>query len=166
MVLGTGGYESSRLGNQFDPVAERIIDIGPLAPLNRAVLDHGAASLAQTGDQLGKYSHPQRRMGFAGGSEGRIDAEVDAQRAEFKPAPAVSRQFGRLGNFAQAKQASVRIPRGSSSTSRHRQLDVIDADQRKSGPCLAYFALLALLASIAGARGPTHKSISTVLETL
>ncbi len=105
-------------------------------------------------------------MGFAGGSEIRIDAEMDAQRAEFKPAPAPRCQFRRLGNFAKTKQPSVKIPRGRFSTSRHRQLDVIDADQRQGGPRLAYFALFALFASSAGALGPTHRFMSTVLETL
>ncbi len=105
-------------------------------------------------------------MGFAGGAEIRIDPQMDAQRATFEPAPAAPGQFGRLGNFPKTKQQSVKIPSRSFTARRHRQLDMIDADQRHGGPRFPYFALLVLFASIAGALGPTHRFMSTVLETL
>ena len=94
-VAGEAGGRSGSVSglHQLDPIAERVVDVHPVGPVQRLVVDHLAAGCSNRQRKRSDVVDDERRMCLPGGTELGIDTEVDLQRAALEPEPAPDREM-------------------------------------------------------------------------
>ena len=119
---------ASALGDELDPVAEGVVDVGafPRGPVG--VGAHRHAGGAQGRHQRRQVADDERRVGLAGRTEVLLDAEMHRHRPVAEPAAAPRRQRIGLGHADQAEQRRVEGFGLSLPAGRHGQLHVVEPD--------------------------------------
>ena len=87
MALRRSARRCPRL-HQLDAVAERVIDEDPVVPRQRLVVAERVPGRGEALRQRPQPADDQRRVGFAGGAEFAVDAEMQLDPITFEPAAA------------------------------------------------------------------------------
>jgi hypothetical protein len=114
--------------HQFDPVAERVVNIAAQHAGEFVVPQDCRASLFDPFGEGAKIIDQQGRMGLFSGLEPGFDAKVELDRPSCEPAPAARGERRRFGHFAEPENRSVEPPRGILAAGRHCELDMIETD--------------------------------------
>jgi hypothetical protein len=85
----------------------------------------GTPAEAKLGAESFQIRYEEGRVGFTGGYKLRLHAEMDRDTWPFKPTPAPSQQWLRLGHFGQAEQVTVKSSSFGLATGRHGYLDMV-----------------------------------------
>ena len=120
--------------DQFDPVAERIVDMAPVVAFDRLVFRDPQSGLLCFRHHAGEIVDDESRMRLARRNEILLDAEVNLQRAAFKPAAAARGKLRRLHLFREPEDAVIKRPRLVLPPGRHRNQNVIDMANWHSTP--------------------------------
>lgn len=113
---------------KLNPVAEGVVDIGLSPPLERLRVQDLAAFGAGAGQQGVEVIDQQGGVRLLRRAEVVLDAEVQLYRPGLEPAPATTRELGRLRDFGQAKDVAVEASGVALPAFRHRQLDVLEGE--------------------------------------
>jgi hypothetical protein len=84
-------------------------------------------------DQVVEVVDDESRMRLLRGDEVRIDAEVDLDAVALEPGAAALGEFRRLRNFRDSENAFLEGARQRFAACRHRELDMVDRDERHIG---------------------------------
>ena len=90
--------------DQLNPVAERIVDVAPVATGQRLVFSDPVSGMLELDHHVGETIDDERRMRLAGGNEILVDAEMDRHCAVREPATAAP---GKLGGLAISAKPSM-----------------------------------------------------------
>jgi hypothetical protein len=93
--------------DEFDAVAEGVIDIAALVSGQRLVLDDRVARLLQPPHQCRQINDQQSRMSLARRAEVLFDTEVDPQSAMLEPTAFPRRETARLGHLGDTEHARL-----------------------------------------------------------
>ena len=113
---------------QFDPVAERVVDVHPLVTLQRLIVSQKGTARAKSIDQRSEIIHQQRRVRLVRWPEVRVDAQMDLESSVLEPAATTQGEVWWLGDVLDPEKPLVEGHRLVLATCRHRQLHVVDRD--------------------------------------
>lgn len=112
--------------HQLDPVAERVVDIDAIEPLQRFVAAHDVPGARERPHQLVKRLDHERGMRLGGGPEIGLDAEVDTHRLGLEPAAASLGEVRWLGHLGDTEEALVEVRGAFLAAWWHGQLHMVD----------------------------------------
>lgn len=93
--------------HQFQPIAERIVDIQPFKTLQWFIRYDPDPGSIKTSRKVGQSINQQGRMRLSSSAKIIFDTEMDAKIIHLKPASATSCQIVRLRHFDQPKRITI-----------------------------------------------------------
>jgi hypothetical protein len=113
---------------QFQTIAERIVDVAVRIAVQGLTLNHFVPSRPERNDQLGQVCHQESRVSLSRWPKGRINTQVNLDTAALEPHPAARNEMCWLGYLRQAKKLSIEAPGPRLLSRRHGQLNVVNTD--------------------------------------
>src|SRR4051794_1640226 len=118
----------------LDAVAERIAHVGAVVTLERFVINNREPGAAARLHDCFESLDQQSRMRFGRRPEVLVDTQVDPHDVVAEPASATFRKVEGLRQLGQFQHISIEAAGQLLSACRHRELDVIDSNDRHDPP--------------------------------
>jgi hypothetical protein len=121
----------SLAGDQLDAVSKEIMDVAALNPGNAVRLGYFDFRVTETIKKVRVADAKEGWVSFLRRTKIGFDPEMDLHIAAGKPASAALGEFGRLKDFSHTKQIAVKGASTLFFARGHRELDVIDGEERR-----------------------------------
>lgn len=115
---------------QLQTIAERVVRVEPVESRERLIVnDHNARSLQPATKRL-QVGHKKRRVSLSRGREIILNSEVNSRRIGFEPTPTAPFEIRWLVHPRESEKALVESHSIFLATGRHRQLNMVQSDNR------------------------------------